>query len=792
MPADEEGLRFFEKNIRPLLVEHCYDCHSADYAESDLALDSWDGIVKGGKAGSVLVPGKVEQSLLMTAIRYEDHTLQMPPDSKLPAAQIALFKEWIERGAPYPGATKIEPRKDAAIDLSKEREFWAFQPIVDPALPAIENTKWPRAELDFFVLAKLEENKLTPAPPASKRELLRRATLDLTGLPPTVEEMNAFLADESPDAFKSVVERLLASPAYGEHWGRHWLDVARYADSNGLDENVAFGNAWRYRDYVVNAFNKDKPYNEFLREQIAGDLLPYSSTEQQHEQLIATGFLTLGPKVLAEVDKQKMEMDIIDEQLDTLGRGFMGLTLGCARCHDHKFDPILASDYYALAGIFKSTKTMESLKTVARWHENPIPTAADLEKKAAHEKTVADQKAKIDAVVKAANDALVATLEEGAKLPEKPEETYPAETKAELKALRDKLAEIEKAAPVMPSAVGVMEGEPTDIPIHIRGSHLTLGEVVDRRFPLVLVSTEDQQPTIPEDSSGRLELANWMASPDHPLTPRVMANRVWHWHFGRGIVDTPDNFGILGGRPTHPELLDWLSRRLVDSGWSIKQLHREIMLSSTYQMSSEYSEQSAKVDPDNRLLWRFSIRRMAAEELRDSILLVSGQLDPTMGGSLLEVENRGYLFNHTSMDATTYDSNRRSIYLPVIRNNLFSPFQLFDYSDASVVLGERPTSTVAPQALFLMNSDFVIESAETFAKLLSETTSDDTAKVHAMYDRALNRPAHPSELAQATDYLNRFAAAYAAAGMDEDAARESAWSALCQTVLASNEFIYVR
>lgn len=792
MPVDEEGLRFFETNVRPILVEHCYDCHSADYAESDLALDTWAGIAKGGKAGSVLVPGKVDQSLLITAVRYEDHTLQMPPDTKLPAVKIALLKEWIERGAPYPGATKIEPAKAAAIDLSEERQFWSFQPIADQPLPAVENSAWPKGEIDFFVLAKLEENKLTPAPPAGKRELLRRATLDLTGLPPTVEETNAFLADESPDAFKSVVERLLASPAYGEHWGRHWLDVARYADSNGLDENVAFGNAWRYRDYVVNSFNKDKPYDQFVREQIAGDLLPHSSTEQQHEQLIATGFLTLGPKVLAEVDKQKMEMDIIDEQLDTLGRGFMGLTLGCARCHDHKFDPVLASDYYALAGIFKSTKTMESLKTVARWHENPIPTADDLEKKAAHEKTVADQKAKIDAAVKTANDALVATLEEGQKLPEKPEEKYPAETKAELKALRDKLAEIEKAAPVMPSAVGVMEGEPADIAIHIRGSHLTLGDVVNRRFPLVLVSTEDQQPTIAEGASGRLELANWMTTPDHPLTPRVMANRIWRWHFGRGLVDSPDNFGILGGRPTHPELLDWLSRRFVDSGWSMKQLHREIMLSSTYQMSSDFSQESAKTDPDNRLLWRFGIRRMAAEELRDSILLVSGQLDPTMGGSLLQVENRGYLFNHTSMDATTYDTNRRSIYLPVIRNNLFSPFQLFDYSDASVVLGDRPTSTVAPQALFLMNSDFVIDSAQDFAKSLIATTSDETARVHAMYGRALNRPAKPAELEQATDYLNRFTAAYATSGMDENVARESAWSALCQTVLASNEFIYVR
>ena len=794
-PPDPEGIRYFETHIRPLLDKHCYACHSFLYSESELELDSFKGMLEGGKAGPALVPGKPKKSLILTAVSYDDATLQMPPEEKLSKEQVARLTAWIKMGAPYPGATAMAPRESPEIDLAEEREFWSFQPISDPPPPAVKKTAWPRDELDRFILARLEAEGLTPAPPADKRILIRRATFDLTGLPPTVAEIDAFLADDSPDAYKTVINRLLASPAYGERWGRHWLDVARYADSNGLDENVAYGNAWRYRDYVVDAFNNDKPYNEFVMEQLAGDLLPADGRAERHEQLTATGFLVLGPKLLAEPDKKKMEMDIIDEQIDTVGRAFMGLTLGCARCHDHKFDPILTADYYALAGIFKSTLTMDSLKTVGKWHENPIPSPADLKKKAEHEEKVAHQQQEIDEVIEKANAELVAMLETGATLPEKPqkelEAKYPAETKAELKKLRDKLAALKKAAPVMPSAMGVAEAEPVDVAIHIRGSHLTLGEVVPRRFPLVIAGTE--QPPLPDDASGRLKLAKWIASPEHPLTARVMVNRIWHWHFGKGLVTTTDNFGLQGDRPSHPQLLDWLASRFIKNGWSIKDLHRDIMLSSTYRMSNAYNAKAAKVDPENELLWRFEMRRMEAEEIRDSLLAVSGQLDLTIGGNLLDVGNREYIFNHTSMDHTTYDATRRSIYVPVVRNHLYAPFALFDYSDASVVVGDRPTSTVAPQALFMMNSELVIKAADLIAKsLLADTTADDGQRIVRLYERALGRPAEPKEVAQAKAFLDRFASVYTRNKAGKKEPRRASWSALCQMVLASNEFIYIR
>jgi Protein of unknown function (DUF1549)/Protein of unknown function (DUF1553) len=423
-----------------------------------------------------------------------------------------------------PGLTAAEPGK-----------HWAFQPPTLPAIPAVKDAAWARTPLDHFILAGLEARDLKPAPPADRRTLIRRATFDLTGLPPSPEEVESFVHDASPQALEKLIERLLASPAYGERWGRHWLDVARYADSNGLDENVAHGNAWRYRDHIVAAFNRDKPYDQFLVDQLAGDLLPDSANRQ--ERLIATGFLSLGPKVLAEPDPRKMEMDIVDEQIDTVGQAFLGLTLGCARCHDHKFDPISTQDYYGLAGIFLSTRTMQSFKKVARWHENPLVAVP---------------------------------------------------------------APLPRGAPAVPSAMGVTEGTVVEAAVLRRGSPLAPGKIVPRRFPIFLAG--EQQPPLPAEQSGRLELARWLVCKDHPLTSRVMVNRIWRWHFGQGLVRSVDNFGLLGEKPSHPELLDWLAQRFVESGWSIKAMHRLIMLSSTYQMSSAHNARAAELDPDNRML----------------------------------------------------------------------------------------------------------------------------------------------------------------------------------------------
>ena len=790
-PAEAELHAFFEKRIRPLLIERCVDCHGADYQESGLQLDSPEGLLKGGKAGPIVVPGKPEQSLLITAVGYQDNTLQMPPDGKLSAREIADLTEWIKKGAVVPGVKADAIRRGPSIDLEEARQFWSLQPIVDPPVPNVAHATWPKNEIDRFILAKLEEKGLEPAPPADKRTLLRRAAFDLTGLPPTAEDLATFLGDDSPEAFARAVDRLLASPAYGERWGRHWLDVARYADSNGLDENVAHGNAWRYRDYVIRAFNTDKPYDQFVTEQLAGDLLPADDPAQRHEQLTATGFLVLGPKGLAEVDKVKLEMDIIDEQLDTLGRAFMGLTFGCARCHDHKFDPVLATDYYALAGILKSTKTMDSLKTIAKWHENTVATSEELAKKAEHDAQVAAQKQKVDEFIKTANAALQATLAEGEKLPAKPETKYPAETQAELKALRDELAALEKAAPVLPSAMGVEEGTVAEVAVHIRGSHLTLGEVPPRRFPLVLAGVD--QPPLPSDQSGRLQLARWMTSADHPLTSRVMVNRIWRWHFGTGLVATPDNFGRLGETPSHPELLDWLARRFVEGGWSIKSMHRMILLSNTWQMSSRHNPKATEIDPENRLLWRVDVRRLEAEELRDAVLAVSGQLDRTAGGSILNTANYTHVFDHTSKDRTTYDTLRRSVYLPVIRNNLYDIFQIFDYSDADVINGDRPSSTVAPQALFILNSDLMASSSSVLATTLLESPADDDrTRINALYERVLGRPASAAEVARAETGLNRFLTAFTDHEPDGAKRRHAAWSTLCHVLLASNEFISLR
>jgi hypothetical protein len=619
------------------------------------------------------------------------------------------------------------------------------------------------------VLARLEAAGLKPSPPADRRTLIRRATFDLIGLPPTPEEIDAFLKDDSPGAFAKVVDRLLASPAYGERWGRHWLDVARYADSNGLDENVAHGNAWRYRDYVIRSFNADKPYHRFLVEQIAGDLLPAAAPAARNELLVATGFLSLGPKVLAEPDERKMEFDIVDEQIDTLGRTFMGLTLGCARCHDHKFDPISAKDYYALAGIFVSTRTMESFKKVARWHENPLADPEAARKKAGHDAAVAKFKGQVKAL---------AGKEEGG-------------AKAEVKKLQAELAALEKAAPELPFAMGVTEGAPTDVPVLRRGNHLTPGAVVARRFPVVLAG--EKQDAMPADHSGRLELAKWLASEKHPLTARVMVNRFWRWHFGKGVVRSVDNFGLIGEKPTHPELLEWLASEFAGGYWRVKRLHKIIMLSATYQMSSAHDAKAALADPDNRLLWRANVKRLEAEAIRDSLLAVGGLLDRTAGGpALANVKNRGYLFDHTSKDLTSYASDRRSVYLPVVRNNLYDVFQLFDAPDPAVPNGDRATTTVPTQALFFMNSDLAARAAGALAgRLLAKPNLDDAGRVRLLFALAYGRPPGPREENHLLAGVGAFESEFVG---EPDGAkrRRKAWAAVCQAVLAGNEFIHVR
>src|SRR5262245_5325824 len=789
--------KFFETRVRPLLALHCFECHGPDKQKSGLRLDSAEALRKGGSSGEpVVVPGDPAKSLMIKAVRHTDGVTAMPPKKKLADREVADLARWVAEGAVYPTATAS--RADAT--------HWAFVPPADRLLPAVKDPGWVKSPIDRFILAELEAKGLRPAGPADKHALIRRVAFDLTGLPPTPEEVEAFLADSSPEAFARVVDRLLASPAYGERWGRHWLDVARYADSNGLDENVAFGTAWRYRDYVIAAFNSDKPYDRFLTEQIAGDLLPTSDTATRYERLIATGFLSLGPKVLAEVDEQKMEMDIVDEQLDTLGQAVMGATLGCARCHDHKFDPFTQEDYYALAGVFVSTKTMDNFTKIARWHENPIPGPADLAKQAEYDKRVAAASEVIKTLTTKADEEVGNRPKHGDKLPNKLEPLYPYATNAELKKLRDELTALQKAAPDLPTALGVTEVKATDVALLKRGNHLTPGPVVPRRFPNVLAG--EKQPPLPSAESGRRELAAWLTRPDHPLTARVLVNRLWRWHFGQGIVRSVDNFGRLGEKPTHPALLDWLARRFVEDGWSIKNLHKLIVISATYQQASQVTSDESRVtskdktrhsslvtrhsiDTANHLLWHFPRRRLEAEEIRDSLLAVSGRLDRTPGGpAITHVKNREFLFDHTSKDGTTYNSTRRSVYLPVVRNNLYDLFQLFDSTDATVSKGDRATTTVPTQALFYLNSDLIAGCATELANRLA-WEKDDAARAEHLYRIAYGRPPTAREVERAENAASGFELDLESREPDPAKRRAKAWALVCQAVLAANEFVYV-
>lgn len=785
------GLEFFEKKVRPILIERCYECHSAEAGKTkgSLAVDSRDAMLRGGDNGPSLVKGDPDKSLIIEAIRYKNRDMQMPPKSAMPEAEQRILEEWVRMGAPDPRdavAAKTGPR---VINVEEGRRHWAFSPIAKPETPKAD----ARHPVDAFITAKLAEKGLKMAPPADPATFIRRATFDLTGLPPSPEETSAFLQavrDEesagpptaypgtvagAPKACRSLVDRLLASPHYGEKWGRHWLDVARYADSNGLDENIALGTAWRYRDYVVRAFNEDLPFDRFLTEQIAGDLLPAANLEQRRRQHTATAFLNLGAKVLAEPDKVKLVMDVVDEQIETLGRAFMGMTLGCVRCHDHKFDPISQEDYYALAAIFKSTRSFSDEKTgaISYWHETPMGGLDDF------------------AQVKSAELALEKKKKEVAAANAAAKKTPTPELKARVDQLMTEQEAIEKNLPDLPTALGVADSAEVqpNLRVHIRGSHLTLGKPVERGFPLVMQAAHSPKASFPAKESGRLELARWLTQPDHPLTARVLVNRVWTWHFNQGLVPTPDNFGLLGTAPTHPELLDWLARWFTQEGWSIKDLHRLIMSSAAYQQRSEGSFQNA--DPENRLLHHFPVRRLEAEEIRDAILAASGQLDLGMGGKTVPLRNRQFVFNHTSKDATTYDSTRRALYLPIIRNNLYDLFQQFDYPDPTVSTGLRNSTVVAPQALLLMNSDLALEAAQALARRLL-AVPDLADRVDLACHLAYGRKASGADHQRAQSFLT-VADAALASQVEDSATREARALALyAQSLFMTNEFIYLR
>jgi hypothetical protein len=931
-PAELTGeqLEFFEKNVRPLLVERCYECHSAQEVSGGLRLDSQVGVAAGGESGPVIVAGQPSQSRLIEAIRYENRDLQMPPSGRLSDSEISVLVKWVELGAPDPRDTvpTAAPRP-TGMSIEDGRKFWSMQPVSAPVLPQVALAEWGNTPIDNFVLAKLESSGLRPADMADQRTLIRRVTYDLIGLPPTEEEIESFVSDTDPDAYSRLVDRLLASPQYGVRWGRHWLDVARYADSNGLDENLALGNAWRYRDYVVDAFNSNKPFDRFLVEQLAGDLIAGAN----RETLTATGYLVLGAKVLAEPDREKLVMDTIDEQIDATGKAFLGLTLGCARCHDHKFDPIKQVDYYALAAIFKSTQTFgpTNMGAIKHWNEHSFASAEELEKLKAVEAEIAAKNAvankfKGEAVAKirdaakakaadylaaAAEFSPTATLKEVAAvaaplglhprilhhcrlhleyhrddpvfvtwhllsaakgtvaketpsapcdadespsatlshaeairehyvklfaeveqtlaeaqkakpdtktledarleqarqalndasgflaIPPQPEFAFDEATLAEYYRLMDEARIVESNSPDETSAMGVTDGKvQTSIPIHIRGSHRNLGDEVARSFPFVMQASS-APPIFARSQSGRLELAQWMASTQNPLTARVFVNRLWRWHFGRGLVASTENFGQLGDRPSHPELLDYLARQLMETGWSIKELQRTMLMSSVYRMQSAHLNEAAcaAVDPENVMLWKFRMQRLDAEQIRDSVLAVAGRLDDSIGGKTVPLRNRQFVFNHTSVDHTRYESLRRAAYLPVIRNNLYTLFEQFDFPDPTMPTGNRNATVVAPQALLMMNDDLVLDSAREFATEVMRHSNAAERRVELAYGTALGRKPSSAETERALGFVDKWKVA-ASSQIDQsakaDEAEHAAWAMFCHSLMASNEFIYIR
>ncbi len=817
IPLSKAERDFFEAKIRPVLVERCHRCHATDAEEvkADFLLDTRAGIREGGASGrDAVIPGDPSGSQLLEAIRYGNEDLQMPPDGKLPDAVIADFETWIAMGAPDPrdGESKL-PREVAA------ENHWAFQPMRKPALPKPEHTDWPRDRIDHFVLAKLESEKLEPVGDADRSTLIRRATLELTGLPPTPEEIRDFLADPAPDdeAFAAVVDRLLDSPAFGERWGRHWLDVARYAESSGYSRNMLYPYAWRYRDWVIDAFNADKPYDQFLTEQLAGDLLPADSPEQRDARHIATGFLTIGPKTLNEGDPLLFELNVADDQIDATCRAFLALTANCARCHDHKYDPIPTADYYALAGIFRSSRNLAGTSTNVRAEHEPA-FALGLEGEGLveriHQATAAADEAQKTYMefVKKRNDLREPLEKQGIDWKKNPTpELAAAETDVQrhqdlVKAARAAIPEPPEfamavvEAPAMPDtewkvAVSAAEKDKklprprriADSPVYDKGLHDQPLDAVPRGT-LSLFEEILTAPNISDTESGRLQLAEWLTDPANPLTSRVFINRVWHHLFGTGLVETVDNFGLLGASPSHPELLDDLALRFSgdEIRWSMKRLIRTILLSRTWRLASTVDEDNHAADPGNRLLWRFSPQRLEGEAIRDSLLHVGTGLDePPADGSQVftismkqvkplqrEIGRRDYYYQDVDENV-----RYRSVYLPMARDVLFDSLKVFDAPDPNLVVGGRKLTIVPTQALFLMNSSLVLEQAAAMAKRITAGKPYNPGqRAKAVYLSLLARHPTPEESALMSEFV--------IAGGNS----KQAWAEAIQAVMASGEF----
>jgi mono/diheme cytochrome c family protein len=790
-----KGVQFFESKIRPVLVARCYQCHSANSKEvkGGLLLDSREGIAKGGESGPAVVPGNLEESLLLQAIKHE--TYEMPPGDKLSDNVIADFEKWVEMGAPDPRSKSDANKKPT---LAEARKFWAFQPVKKQKPPQIDSS-WPRSDIDRFVLEKMNERQLAPVADADRYTLLRRLSFDLTGLPPTPAEIEQFLADPSPHAVETVVDRLLASTQFGERWGRHWLDAARYGESAGKERNIPYPYAWRYRDYVIDSFNNDKPYNRFLTEQIAGDLLPAASNADHNTHLIATGFLAIGTKGLNERKKAQYLADVADDQIDVVSRAVLGVTVACARCHDHKFDPFTQSDYYALAGIFRSTEVLDGVEpgNNKRGYQGEYAYLL-ADHQPATVKPSAEEEKKIEELKKERGEVqqrlLVGQARLKAKAVKEPEAVKKLieRGKRRIEAIDDEIAAVlHKPATSNQPVMAIRDVKnPHDFAINLRGEVDKLGPVVPRGIPVVLAL--GRPPKFDTQQSGRLQLAGWITSKENPLTARVMVNRIWSHLIGRGLVESLDNFGALGDEPTHPELLDYLAHRFVERNWSVKKLIREIVLSRTYQLSSEHHAGNYAIDADNRYLWRMSRRRLEAEAIRDSLLAASGKLDVKRPEGSPVMKMAGGEMVRGRMARSPTESNHRSVYLPLIRSAVPESLSVFDAADPSLSIGQREVTTVATQALFIMNSPLVIQNSQALARrLFSDGSMDDRHRLDLLFLVTLSRLPDDAERTKSENYLRDYQSLLAGKVASPDERRSAAWSSLAQSLFATGEFRYV-
>jgi Protein of unknown function (DUF1553)/Protein of unknown function (DUF1549)/Planctomycete cytochrome C len=831
---NNDSIAFFEKKIRPVLVDRCYSCHaeSSEEIAGGLVLDTRDGIRRGGSSGPGVVPGKLDTSLVIEAIRYRNDDLKMPPEKnggKLPDEVIADFEKWVKMGAPDPRegqARKVEP----GWDMENAKSHWAFQPMSHPVIPTTSNRAWPRNDIDRFVLAGLEAKGLKPVADAGAETLIRRLHFDLIGLPPTPEEVQRFVQAHRLDtqaAVRASVDSLMSMPQFGERWGRHWLDIARYAESTGKDVNLLMPHAWRYRDYVIDTFNRDKPIDEFFREQVAGDLLPFHNDRDRAMKQIATGFLAVGTRSLNERNSKQFALDTADEQIDTLSQAMLGITVACARCHDHKFDPIPQRDYYALAGIFLSTETcfgtaptfqnQRATPLIELSEKSGLPRMPDrlsshrrseleneltkMQRYGAFQFYGAAVKSKLTGQGADINNdpkKLVMFVGINAKIGELKTElaTYESDGRQKLLAVgvRDYPTTIRDVLPENPrtleDAFAKYAGRPnqfrkiSDCPLYLRGDVEKPSQTVARGLPTMLGS---EAITIASSESGRRELADWLVSETNPLTSRVFVNRVWHWIFGSGIVDSVDNFGTTGQSPSNLALLDHLASRFKENGWSLKTLIREIVLSRSYQLASTFDPKNADVDPANDLVWRMSPRRLDAECIRDAMLAVAGdlQLQPPVGSVVAQRGDAGiggYLIK--SMRAPLSDdlflstnTNYRSVYLPIPRNAIPESLSVFDFAEPNTVAGSREVTTVPSQALFLLNNEFVGAAALGFAKRLLKLDASD--RIDSAFQIAYSRSPSTSE----TDAVKVFFADYPK--RDNEIV---AWISFCRALLAGAEF----